>query len=102
MESFFGRLAAVAVVAAAVFFIASCGGTVVDSTAMEEDLTAYLEKSLHERVKSVDCPSDEPVEKGLVIECEVKLEGGDEKPLTVEITTKEADYRVKHYGGANE
>jgi uncharacterized protein DUF4333 len=82
--------------------LVGCGGTAVDSTAMEEDLTVYLEKSLHERVKSVDCPADEPVEKGLVFECDVKLEGGDEVPLAVEITSEDADYRVKRYGGANE
>jgi hypothetical protein len=102
MESLFPRLVAIAAVAAAVFFIASCGGTVVDATAMDEDLTAYLEKSLHENVKSVDCPSDQSVDPGRIIKCDVTLQGGAHKVLTVEITTKEADYRVKHYGGANE
>jgi hypothetical protein len=95
---FFGALALIALLAMAI----GCGGTVVDATAMNEDLTAYLEKSLQEDVKSVDCPSDQPVDPGLLIECDVTLKGGAHKVLTVEITTKEADYRVKHYGGANE
>ena len=92
----------VAVLLAAALFVAGCGGTVVDATAMDEDLTAYLEKSLHEDVKSVDCPSDQSVDPGRIIKCDVTLRGGAHKVLTVEITTKEADYRVKRYGGANE
>jgi hypothetical protein len=98
MRRFYGLLGALAVIAALV----GCGGTVVDSAAMEEDLTAYLERSLHKDVKSVDCPSDQSVDKGLTFQCDVKLDGGGESPLTVEITSEEADYRVKRYGGANE
>jgi hypothetical protein len=101
MRRFYGLFGALALVALLTMAI-GCGGTVVDATAMNEDLTAYLEKSLHENVKSVDCPSDQPVDPGLVIKCDVTLQGGAHKVLTVEITTKEADYRVKHYGEANE
>jgi hypothetical protein len=101
MTRFYGLLGAMAVVA--MLALAGCGGTVVDSTAMSEDLkSTYLEKSLHESVKSVDCPSNQSVDPGRIINCDVTLQGGAHKVLTVEITTKEADYRVKHYGGANE
>lgn len=92
-----GVLAAVSAV-----FAVGCGGTVIDATGMEETVQEYLEKSLHEDVKSVDCPSDQPPDPGLVISCDVTLEGGKAKVATVEVTNKDADFRIKQYGGSNE
>jgi hypothetical protein len=92
-----GLLAAVSMV-----FVAGCGGTVIDSTGMEETVQEYLEKSLHEDVKSVECPSDQPPDPGLVIDCHVTLKGGEAKVATVEVTNKDADFRIKRYGGSNE
>jgi len=100
MSRFNALLGAVALVAALLF--AGCGGTVIDVTTMEEDIAAYVEKTLDEDVKSVDCPSDQPVDPGLKFKCEVTLKGGKVKEATVEVTNKDADYRIAHYGGANE
>jgi hypothetical protein len=100
MRSFPALLAA-AVVSAALAF-AGCGGTVIDATSMEETVAAYLRNSLQEDVKSVDCPSGEPVDPGLVIDCEVTLKGGEKKVAAIEVTNKQADFRVKRYGGTNE
>ena len=96
-----GVLLGVLVAVSAVFAV-GCGGTVVDSTAMEEDIAAYVEKSLHEDVKSVDCPSDQPVDPGLKIRCEVTLKDGKVKVATAEVTNRDADYRIAQYGGSNE
>jgi hypothetical protein len=92
-----GLLAAVSMA-----FLAGCGGTVIDSTGMEETVQEYLEKSLHEDVKSVDCPSDQPPDPGLVIDCDVTLEDGKTKVAAVEVTSKDADFRIKQDGGSNE
>ena len=87
---------------ASMAFVVGCGGTVIDSTGMEETVQEYLEKSLHEDVKSVDCPSDQPPDPGLVIDCDVTLKDGKAKVAAVEVTNKEADFRIKQYGGSNE
>jgi hypothetical protein len=89
-------------VAVAAVFAGGCGGTVIDSTGMEETVSEYLEKSLHEDVKSVDCPSDQPPDPGLIIKCDVALKGGTKKVASVEVTNKDADFRIKQYGGSNE
>jgi hypothetical protein len=82
--------------------VAGCGGTSLDSSGLETEVAEYARKSLHERVESVDCPSGEPVEKGRVLKCVVRLKGGGSKVAAMEIIDKKADVRVKHYGGANE
>jgi hypothetical protein len=88
--------------AASMAFAAGCGGTVIDSTGIEETVQEYLEKSLHEDVKSVDCPSGQSPDPGLVIKCDVVLKGGETKVASVEVTNKDADFRIKQYGGSNE
>jgi hypothetical protein len=100
MRSLSALLGATALLAALVF--AGCGGTALDAVSLEEEVTEYVEKSLHEDVKSVDCPSGEPVDPGRVVKCEVVLKGGAKKVAEIEITDKKADLRVKHYGGTNE
>jgi Asp-tRNA(Asn)/Glu-tRNA(Gln) amidotransferase C subunit len=100
--SFWKRLGAMAGVVLIAAFAVGCGGTVVDSTAMEEDIAAYIEKTQQEDVKSVDCPSDQPVDPGLEIRCEVTLKDGKVKVATAEVTNKDADYRIARYGGSNE
>jgi hypothetical protein len=99
---FLGRLGCVLAVGAVVMLVAGCGGTTVDSQSLEETISAYLQKSLHENVKSVSCPSDQPVDPGLIVKCDVTLKDGTEKVAAIEITNKDADIRVAHYGGSNE
>jgi uncharacterized protein DUF4333 len=100
MRSFSVLLGVAATTAALAF--AGCGGTVIDATSMEETVDDYLVKQLNEDVKSVSCPSDQPVDPGLEIDCDVTLKGGEEKIATVEITNEKADFRIKHYEGSNE
>ncbi len=71
----------------------------IDSQKMEETLSAYLQKSLHEDVKSVSCPSDQPVDPGLIVKCDVTLKEGKEKVAAIEITNKDADFRVSALRG---
>jgi hypothetical protein len=98
----FGRIGGVLGLLLAAAVLAGCGGTVLDSTAIEEQVDAYVENSLHESVKSVDCPSGEPVDPGLIIKCDVSLKDGGKKVASVEITNKDADFRIARYGGSNE
>ena len=51
-----GRSAA-ALLAVAVA-VAGCGETVIDNQKLEEPLQSNLEKALHEKIKSVSCPSE--------------------------------------------
>lgn len=97
MPARWGALAAAAAVALAALLVAGCGGTVVDDVGMADKLRIYLETSLHEKVRSVDCPSDQPVDPGSTFDCEVALAGGERKIATVEIRNEDADWAVADY-----
>jgi hypothetical protein len=74
--------------------VAGCGGTVIDGTKTEEQLQASLTKSLHEKVSSVDCPSDQAVEAGAMFTCSVQLSNGKTDTVTLKIRNKDADLSV--------
>jgi hypothetical protein len=82
--------------------IAGCGETVIDATKTEEQLEANLSNSLKEKVSSVDCPSDQKVEKGATFNCSVKLQKGEEQMVTLKIRNSDADISVINISGANE
>jgi hypothetical protein len=86
-------LAALALVLAALPF-AACGETVIDGTKTEEQLQASLSKSLHEKVSSVECPSDQQVEAGATFTCSVKLSNGKTETATLKIRNSDADVSV--------
>ena len=88
-------IAAVAAVFA--LFVAGCGGEVIDDVKTADTIQRYLERSLGEDVRSVDCPSDQPVEAGTTFECEAVLAGGERKVATVEIRNEDADFQVVDY-----
>jgi len=100
-RSTFGQLGAGLALGAALI-LAGCGGTALDSESLEAEVSEYLHKSLHEDVKSIDCPSEEPVDPGRIVDCTVTLKGGQKKVIGIEIVNKDADIRVAHYRGANE
>jgi hypothetical protein len=87
---------------AAAVLVVGCGDTVLDATKTEEQLQASLSKSLGEKVSSVDCPSDQKVEKGATFNCSVKLQKGEEQTVTLEIRNSDADISVINISGSNE
>jgi hypothetical protein len=82
-------LAAVLVVAA--FAAAGCGETVIDDQKTEGAIQSSLEKSLHEKIRSVDCPSGEKVEAGKTFTCVVDFTNGKQATATLKILNKDAD-----------
>ncbi|HEX4463058.1 MAG TPA: DUF4333 domain-containing protein [Solirubrobacterales bacterium] len=87
---------------AAAVLVAGCGETIIDSQKTEEQLEANLSHSLKEKVSSVDCPSDQKVEKGATFNCSVKLQKGEEQTVTLKIRNSDADISVINISGSNE
>jgi hypothetical protein len=100
MRSFYALLGAAAVIATLAF--AGCGDTVLDATKTEEQLQASLTNSLETKVSSVDCPSDQKVEKGATFTCSAKLQKGEEQTVTLKIRNSDADISVISIRGSNE
>jgi uncharacterized protein DUF4333 len=95
-------LSALLGLAAIALLVAGCGETVIDATKTEEQLQANLSNSLKEKVSSVDCPSDQKVEKGATFNCSVKLQKGEEQTVTLKIRNSDADISVTNISGPNE
>jgi NAD(P)H-hydrate repair Nnr-like enzyme with NAD(P)H-hydrate epimerase domain len=83
-------LAAALIVLLAVL-LAGCGGTTVDPVKLEDTLQASLEKSFHEKITSVDCPSGLDVTPGATFKCEVTFSDEQRKAALMKIRDKEAD-----------
>jgi hypothetical protein len=90
-----GALAAL--LGAAALLAAGCGGTVLDDSSAANTIQRYLERSLEEDVRSVDCPADQPVEAGATFECEAVLADGERTIATVEIRNEDADIAIVDY-----
>ena len=82
--------------------VAGCGETIIDSQKTEEQLEANLSHSLKEKVSSVDCPSNQKVEKGATFNCSVKLQKGEEQTVTLKIRNSDADISVINISSPNE
>jgi hypothetical protein len=89
--SFFVRCAAAVALLVAVFVAAGCGETVIDDVKIEESIKSDLVKSLHVKIKSVDCPSDQKVEAGKTFTCTVTFSEGKQETATLKILNKDAD-----------
>jgi hypothetical protein len=87
---------------AAAVLVTGCGETIIDSQKTEEQLEANLSHSLNEKVSSVDCPSNQKVEKGATFNCSVKLQKGQEQTVTLKIRNDNADISVINVSGLNE
>lgn len=85
------RAGALAVLLAVALVAAGCGETVIDDVKAEGAIKSNLEKSLHEKITSVDCPSDEKVEAGKTFTCTVKFSDGKQATATLKILNKDAD-----------
>jgi NAD(P)H-hydrate repair Nnr-like enzyme with NAD(P)H-hydrate epimerase domain len=80
----------VALLGALLLAVSGCGDTVIDDVKTAEATKASLEKSLHEKIKSVDCPSGVKVEAGKTFTCTVDLPG-EEATATLKIRNSDAD-----------
>lgn len=85
------RAAALVGIVAVAASVAGCGETVIDKEKVDDTAQSSLEKSLHEKIKSVDCPSDQAVDPGSTFECEVLFPDGRRDSLKLKIRDKEAD-----------
>jgi hypothetical protein len=95
-------LSALLGVVAIALLVAGCGETVIDTTKTEEQLEANLSHSLNEKVSSVDCPSDQKVEKGATFTCSVNVQKGEDQTVTLKIRNGDADISVIGIRGSNE
>jgi hypothetical protein len=68
-----------------------CGGTVVDREKLEDTVQASLEKSIHEKIKNVDCPSGQSVDPGATFTCTVTFADDRREVATLRIRDKDAD-----------
>lgn len=100
--SFLRRLGVLLGAVSLLVFVAGCGETVIDSSKTEDALEANLSKSLNKKVSSVDCPSDQKVEKGATFTCSVKFSDGKEETATLKILNDDADVSVTKLSGGNE
>ncbi len=85
------RFAAVAALVATALAAVGCGETVIDSSKAEGAIQSNLEKSLHDKVSSVSCPSSQKVETGATFDCTVDFANGKQATATLKILNKEAD-----------
>jgi Domain of unknown function (DUF4333) len=81
-----------AVIALFIGLVALYGcGTVVDRVKLQDTVQASLEDSIHEKIKAVDCPSDQSVDPGATFTCEVTFADGRREVATLTIRNKDAD-----------
>jgi NAD(P)H-hydrate repair Nnr-like enzyme with NAD(P)H-hydrate epimerase domain len=88
------RLGALAALALAIPFAAGCGETVIDDAKTEAAIEENLEKSVGQKVSSVDCPSGVEVKAGRTFECTVSLQSGKTETATLKILNSDADVEV--------
>jgi hypothetical protein len=89
-----GRLGVLAALAVGVLFVTGCGETVIDSAKTEAAIEENLEKSVGQKVASVDCPSGVEVKAGTTFECTVSLQNGKRETATLKILNSDADVEV--------
>ena len=86
------RWAIVPVLLVAFAFVATgCGETVLDQTKTADTLQSSLEKTFHEKIKSVDCPSGVKIEAGKTFTCDVVFSNGKQATATLKIRDKDGD-----------
>jgi hypothetical protein len=88
------RCAAGFALLASVFVAAGCGETVIDATKAQDTIQASLEKSLHEKIKAVDCPSNPEVDPGTTFSCTIDFSDGTQASVTLKIRNKDADLDI--------
>jgi hypothetical protein len=66
-------------------------GTVVDQVKLEDTVQASLEDSIHEKIKQVECPSDQSVDPGATLTCDVVFSDDRREVAILKIRNKDAD-----------
>ena len=66
-------------------------GTVVSREKLEFAIETSLENSIHEKIKQVECPSDESVDPGATFTCDVIFSDDRREVATLKIRNEEAD-----------
>jgi hypothetical protein len=66
-------------------------GTVVDREKLQDTIQASLEKSVHEKINAVECPSDQAVDPGATFACEVIFSDDRREVATLKIRNSDAD-----------
>ncbi|HEV2790483.1 MAG TPA: DUF4333 domain-containing protein [Solirubrobacterales bacterium] len=74
----------------ALFALSGCG-TVIDRVKLQDTVQASLEDSIHEKIKKVECPSDQPVEPGATFSCDVIFSDHRREEAILKIRNEEAD-----------
>jgi hypothetical protein len=89
--SLLGRSGALAALFLAAFLAVGCGDTVIDSSKAEGAIQSNLENSLHHKVSSVSCPSEQKVDPNATFTCAVVFSNGKRATATLKILNKDAD-----------
>ncbi len=89
--SFSVRAGAVVAIVVVGLVAAGCGETVIDNTKAQDAIQHNLETSLHEKITSVSCPSDQKVDPGATFDCTVDFSNGKQATATLKILNKNAD-----------
>ena len=63
----------------------------VDREKLQDTIQASLEKAVHEKIKAVECPSDQSVDPGATFTCTVIFPDDRREVATLKIRNKEAD-----------
>lgn len=71
--------------------VSGCAGTVIDREKVQDAVQVSLERSVHEKIKEVDCPSDQSVDPGATFTCEVTFSSGKRETATLKIRNEDAD-----------
>ena len=87
------RAAAAAVLAAVALIAAGCGETVIDDAKTAGAIKDSLEKSLHEKIVSVECPSAK-VDVGTTFDCTVDFSNGTKATATLRILDTDANVQI--------
>jgi uncharacterized protein YceK len=66
-------------------------GTVVSREKLEDTVQTSLENSIHEKIKKVECPSDQSVDPGATFTCDVIFSDDRREVATLKIRNEEAD-----------
>ena len=74
----------------ALLALAGCG-TVVDREKLQDTVQASLEDSIHEKIKRVECPSDQSVDPGMTFTCDVIFSDDRREVATLKIRNEDAD-----------
>jgi uncharacterized protein DUF4333 len=88
------KLSTMVVLVLTPFGVLGCGETVIDSAKTEGAIEENLQKSVGQKVTSVECPSGVKVEKGATFECAVKLKNGKTETAVLKILDSDADVEL--------